>query len=320
MAIPHSRRLNFSEIPQIDLSSFDDNQPDPSVIKQLANACTEVGFFYVRNHGVESQLVEELHYEAQRFFNQSIASKMEIKINERMRGYLPSKYASYEGEENAGRSHQEGFWMGYDRPLVNDFVLNGRNLWPNNQPELKDVMNRYFTATEELSLKLLRGFELALLLEEGTLSAFFEKPMSMLKLNHYPHQESPENVNDIGVVPHSDSGAFTILWQDNGSGLEIQNKSGEWISAPSIQDTFVINLGNIMQMWTNGRFSSTRHRVINRECRERYSIPVFVNPGRDVKIGPLEAGKTSDSDSVVFGEYIQELWRRTFPIANIPPL
>lgn len=320
MAIPLSRRLDFSEIPQIDLSSLSGNQPDPEMIKQLASACTDVGFFYVRNHGVEAQLLQELHEEAQRFFNQSTASKMEIKINERMRGYLPLKYTSYEGEERAGRSHQEGFWMSYDRPLDSDFILDGPNLWPANQPELKDAMQRYFNATEVLSLKLLRGFELALKQDEGTLSSLFKNPMSMLKLNHYPHQESPENVNDIGVVPHSDSGAFTILWQDDGSGLEIQKKSGEWIGAPSIKDTFVINLGNIMQMWTNGHFSSTPHRVINREQRERYSIPVFVNPSREVKIAPLSAGEPAENNSVVFGEYIQELWRRTFPIANITPL
>ncbi len=318
MAIPLSRRLDFSEIPQIDLSSLASDRPDQAMINQLAEACTDVGFFYVRNHGVDADLLERLHHEAQVFFARPTASKMETRIDQRLRGYLPLKYTSYDGEERAGRSHQEGFWVGYDRPPNDRHVLDGPNQWPADQPGLRETMLDYFEATEKLSQMLLRGFELALDLDHGVLRSCFEKPMSMLKLNHYPHQENPEHVNDIGVVPHTDAGAFTILWQDDGCGLEIQNKSGEWISAPSIKDTFVINLGNIMQMWTNGRFSSTPHRVINRERRDRYSIPVFVNPGHEALIGPLIGEEPAVSDPVVFGEYIQDIWRRTFPIANIP--
>ena len=140
--------------------------------------------------------------------------------------------------------------------------------------------------------------------------------MSLLKLNHYPPQDSPESVKHIGVVPHSDSGAFTILWQDDGDGLEIENKSGEWIGAPSIPGTFVINIGNVMQIWTDGRFSSTPHRVINRGGRDRYSIPFFVNPGAGAPIGPLQNQASESAEP--FAKYFQERLRHTFPVAEIP--
>ncbi|MGI9386657.1 MAG: 2OG-Fe(II) oxygenase family protein, partial [Methyloligellaceae bacterium] len=144
------------------------------------------------------------------------------------------------------------------------------------------------------------------------------RPLTLWKLNHYPPQDSPESIKHIGVVPHSDSGAFTILWQDDGDGLEIENKSGEWIGAPSIPDTFVINIGNIMKIWSNGRFSSTPHRVINRGGRDRFSIPVFVYPGHDAVIAPLDEDGRPAVHGEICGEYLRDTWRRTFPIAEIP--
>ncbi len=123
--------------------------------------------------------------------------------------------------------------------------------------------------------------------------------------------------NKIGVVPHSDSGAFTILWQDDHGGLEIQNKNGEWVGALPMPDTFVVNLGNIMQYWSNGRFSSTPHRVINRAGTDRYSIPLFVNPNHEVIIEPLVDLENKTFTPFVYGEYQRELWRRTFPVAKM---
>ena len=115
-----------------------------------------------------------------------------------------------------------------------------------------------------------------------------------------------------------DAGGFTILWQDNCDGLEIQNKSGEWVSAPPIDGTFVINIGNVMQMWTNGRFSSTPHRVVNRSKRDRYSIPLFVNPSYDVEVSPLVDLDCDQPAPFNYGTYQRDVWRQTFPIAAIP--
>ena len=146
----------------------------------------------------------------------------------------------------------------------------------------------------------------------------FNKPTSRLKVNHYPPQPNPKSENDIGVVPHSDSGGFTILWQDEVGGLEAQSKSGDWVVAPPVEDTFVVNLGNIMQIWTNGRFSSTPHRVVNRGGVERYSIPLFVNPNPEAIIQPLVDKSPDASAPFVYGDYQVDLWRRTFPVAKIP--
>src|SRR6266481_3587401 len=280
MALPLSRRLDFSEIPVIDISPLVDGNAAQleRTVAALDRACSDVGFIYIRNHGVSRDLVTRLAQQARLFFNRSMDEKMRIVLDQRTRGYLPLNYRSYEGESRAGTSHQEGYWIGHEEPLSATDPLVGPNQWPEGLPDLRPTMLEYFAAVEGLSRVLQRGFARALGLADDAIQALFRAPNSRLKLNHYPPQDAPEQDNDIGVVPHADSGGFTILWQDDSGGLEVQSKSGEWVGAPPIDDTFVINLGAVMQIWTNGKFSATPHRVINRFGRDRYSVPLFVNP------------------------------------------
>ena len=317
MTIPASRRLDFSEIPVIDLANLIDHGEHEPTIEAINRACREVGFFYIKNHGVPPSLIEELQGQAKLLFDQTTEQKMQIAISPQIRGYLPLYYRSYEGEHNAGTSHQEGFWIGYETSLDARRPLDGPNQWPAQPETLRSVMLEYFAETVSLSQVLMRGFSQALGLPRSTLENWFNHPTSRLKLNHYPPQNNPQNVNNIGVVPHSDSGGFTILWQDHHGGLEVQSKNGDWVGAPPIENTFVVNIGDILQIWSNGRFSSTPHRVINRGNNDRYSIPLFVNPDSDVVIKPLVDLGQSQFDEFMYGEYQQALWRRTFPVANI---
>lgn len=319
MSLPISRRLGFSEIPIIDLEALrkgDNGGSAESTVNALKQACTDVGFFYVQNHGISAHLIDELRVEAQAFFQLPTETKNQIAINRQIRGYLPLYYRSYEGEERAGTSHQEGLWIGYDTKLDDKRPLDGPNQWPDNPTTLRTAMRAYFKAANELSEVLLQGFAMALGHSPNYFSGMFKRPTSRLKLNHYPPQHNPIEENNIGVVPHTDSGAFTILWQDDRGGLEIENKDGDWVGAPPIPDTFVVNIGNIMQYWSNGLFSSTPHRVINRGGADRYSIPLFVNPDVETTIQPLIGGDAT-FESFNYGEYQVELWRRTFPVANV---
>lgn len=318
MPIPVSRRLDFSEIPQIDVWPLLTGGDVKATVVALRAACTDVGFFYVRNHGVPGDLIAELRSTAQRFFERPFDEKCRVHLNARMQGYLPLDYSSYKGEATEAKSHQEGFWMGYERAEGATCFLDGPNLWPEGHDDLCAAMKSYQQAVEPLTAALIHGFAVAANLDPARMTACFAKPLTRLKLNHYPPQDNPESVRHIGVVPHADSDAFTILWQDEGDGLEIQNLGGEWIGAPSIPNTFVVNIGNIMQIWTSGRFRSTPHRVINRGGRDRYSIPVFVYPDADVPVAAMDAAGRTDDGGVTTAEYLRASWRRTFPIANIP--
>ena len=318
MALPVSRRLDFSEIPVIDLARLTAGDTDTETVAGIGSACRDVGFFYIENHGVEPELVHRLHTLAKAYFAQALEAKMQTKLDARMRGYLPLDYCSFEGEENAAINHQEGFWIGHDRPLDETDLIAGPNQWPSDMPEFKAAMMKYFGALEKVADVLIRGFALALDLSENYFTERFNRPNTRLKLNHYPPQENPQHQYEIGVLPHADSGGFTILWQDESGGLEIQNKSGEWVGAPPIKNTFVINLGKIMQTWTNGQFSATPHRVVNRSGEDRYSIPLFVNPNSDVVIEPLVGERSDGFVPFRYGDYQRDEWRRAFPVAGIP--
>lgn len=317
MSLRISRQLDFSEIPLIDLRPFIDGSYNQNNKLEFLRACSDVGFIYISNHGIDPELIETLHELSKLFFNQPMESKRQITINQQIRGYLPLYYKSYEGEAREGISHQQGFWIGHETPLDTKRPLDGPNQWPENPRELKPVMLDYFSAVEQLSTVLLRSFALALDLELNCFDSLFERPTSRLKLNHYPIQDNPQTENNIGVVPHTDSGGFTILWQDQHGGLEIQNRQGDWVAAPPVENTFVVNLGNIMQIWSNGLFPATTHRVINRGNAERYSIPLFVNPDHSARIKPLTRHSSEELKAFKYGDYQLELWRRTFPVAGI---
>lgn len=320
MAIPLSRRLDFAEIPVIDIGPLvvGDAQRMPATVAALDRACRDVGFLYIANHGVPPATIDRLVAQAKLFFALPLDAKMALALDARMRGYIPLKYRSYEGEARAGTSHQEALWVGHERPASAAHYFDGPNHWPAALPGLKPAMLAYFDAVDRVSLALMRGFGAALGLGLDFFAELFRHPTSRLKLNHYPPQDNPDNVNDIGVVPHADSGGFTILWQDDHGGLEVESKSGEWVGAPPVPGSFVVNIGNLMQIWSNGRYSSTPHRVINRAGADRYSIPLFVNPGDAAPITPLVDLKARDPVPILYGAYQKAEWRRIFPAAKIP--
>jgi isopenicillin N synthase-like dioxygenase len=318
VSIPKSRRLDFTEIPVIDLSSLADGKEDPTTVAAIGQACRDVGFIYIKNHGIPLSLIEDMLVAAWEFFTRPIEEKKQTILSDRIRGYLPLRYSSYEGEANEAVSNQEGFWIGEDRPINPDNRLDGPNLWPENSEALKQAMESYYSAATDLSQVLQRAFALALDQPADFFQDLFQRQSSLLKINHYPPQDSPQTVSNIGVVPHSDEIGFTILWQDDSGGLEIESKSGEWVEAPPIPGTFIINLGDLMQIWSDGEFSSTPHRVINRSGADRYSIPFFANPRWNAPVKSLVGNIESDDNEESYEQYQLKNWRRIFPIAGVP--
>jgi isopenicillin N synthase-like dioxygenase len=317
MIMPAARILDFSEIPVIDVGSLvrGEGQRDSRTIDAIARACEGVGFMYVRNHEVPGSVLGRLVEQAKAFFSLPTAEKKSVAVEDspQFRGYLPLEYTGNEGEE--GKNLQEGFMIMHERPL-DRFPMHGPNQWPKALPSLRPAMWDYFAAMEKLALPLLHGFALALGHQRDFFDDFHRDPMSVLKLNHYPPQEIMDETEIIGVGGHCDGGSFTILWQDSLGGLEVRNKSGDWVGVPPIDGTFVINIANLLQLWTNGRFSSTEHRVINRYGKDRYSIAFFVYPAYPTVIRPVVDQSRGVLDPVLCGEDMLTYFRRVYPQRN----
>jgi isopenicillin N synthase-like dioxygenase len=312
VTLPRSRQLDFDEIPVIDIGALGSGADGEATIAEIDRACRDVGFFYVVGHGFDMTLATRLRDAAGEFFALPEADKQGLGLDPSMRGFLPLYYRSKISDDFSGTSHQEGFWIGADFGDDVRHPLERRNRWPQHPANLRPVMLEYLAAIECLAAQLGQAFASALGQADDFYATRFARPTSRLKLNHYPPQDNPERVDNIGVVPHTDSGGFTILWQDANGGLEVRSKTGEWVGAPPIEDSFVVNIGDVLQYWSNGRYSSTPHRVVNRNGVDRYSIPYFVNPDAGVSIAAFDG---SDSFTPFdYGDYQLAKWRDFFPV------
>jgi len=286
---------DFDSIPLIDYAAIASRDPAERsrAAQDLRRACEQVGFFYVRNHGVPQPVIDACFEQAQRFFAQPLAVKMQSHADRasQHRGY--SAMGDEQVDEAGQKDRNEAFDLSHDVPRDDPEVLrgcwlSGPNLWPEPEPPgFRAALEAYYAAVLSLGRRLFGAFALALGMPEDSFDAMLHRPGSFMRLLHYPPQPPQEEA--LGIGEHSDYECFTILAQDEVGGLEVCNAAGRWIPAPPIAGTFVINIGDMMARWTNDRFASTRHRVINRSGRERYSIPFFYGVDYDVTIATLPA-------------------------------
>jgi isopenicillin N synthase-like dioxygenase len=163
-----------------------------------------------------------------------------------------------------------------------------------------------------LGRRVLEAFALALHLPWNYFQSMCQKPMVTMRLLHYPPQPIILDEDQLGCGAHTDYECFTLLSQSNQSGLQVQNNQGEWINAQPIPNTFVVNIGDLMQRWTDDKFKSTIHRVINTSGTTRYSIPVFFGPDYFAEIKSLTTDQTPKYPPVIAGEYLTQRFDDTY--------
>jgi len=284
--------LSQQQIPVISFRPFvEGNESGKArVAREIERACTEVGFFYLADHGVPQGKIDAMFRSSKRFFDQPEEVKLDpsLKITmERNRGYQPLKSRVY---GNAGAPDlNEGFKYQRELPADDPDVMagdrvHGLNRWPQNLDlQWRQPLIDYFNEVEALGRKLLGGFALSLNLPEDYFLAFYRKPLTQISLLHYPPQPPAEPGDHYGIRPHTDETSFTILMQDDIGGFQLKLKD-EWIDATPVPGTFLINIGDWMARWTNDRFASTMHRAYNRKGKERYSAPYFAIPDYDAVV------------------------------------
>ena len=281
----------MQSLPIIDVGALLDGSPGRhGVGRQLDEACRDTGFFGVCGHGVDPALLPRLDALARRFFARPEADKARIAMARgglAWRGWFPVG-----GELTSGRpDRKEGLYVGRelapDHPaVVAGRPMHGPNLWPIDPAGLAAATLEWMGAMESLGQALLCGLALSLGLDE----AWFRReltadPTVLFRIFHYP----PDHDGDWGVGEHTDYGLITLLAQDDCGGLQVRTRRG-WIDVPAMPDVFVVNIGDMLERMTAGRYRSTPHRVRNVSGRDRLSFPFFLDPSWDAVVRPLPLG------------------------------
>jgi isopenicillin N synthase-like dioxygenase len=297
-----------AEIPVVDLGAAD-------VASRFARAYGELGFAYLDGHGIDQGLVDAAFTASRHFHELPLEQKLSLKVNAQHRGYMPfaeSKIVSSSIQKATRPNLSESLMVMHeaepDDPLRADDPLAGPNQWP-ELPGFRDVITAYDAALSSLARRLVRLFEDALGAPPGALASSFAQPTTFLRLLHYPPQDPAGPADEFGSNPHTDYGFLTILAQDGSGGLQVRAPDGEtWLEVPPRPGTFVLNVGDIGERWSNGRLRSTPHRVVNRTGRDRYSIPYFFDPAARAVVEPLPCcvadGAGPAFEPIVYGEYL----------------
>jgi isopenicillin N synthase-like dioxygenase len=304
-----------ADLPVIDVSG-----PPESFAAEVDRACRDRGFFYVVGHGVEPALSAELIELAAQFFARPDAEKDLISMahgGPAWRGWFGVGSELTSGRPDA----KEGLYLGTeDGP--SDRPLHGSNLWPDEPGRLRPVVTSYLEVVTAVGQHVLAGMALGLGLDADWFrTGWTADPLVLFRLFHYPATDT-----GWGVGEHSDYGLLTLLLQDDVGGLEVQGSKG-WVDAPPIPGSFVCNLGDMLDRMTGGRYRSTPHRVVNTTGRDRYSFPLFLDPGWDAAVAPIELpGQAPPDDaehrwdgtslrdiSGPYGEYLLAKVSKVFP-------
>jgi isopenicillin N synthase-like dioxygenase len=302
------------QIPIIDLARFEtgDATTTETAARELDQVCRDIGFLVVRNHGVSPSVQQALYGAGSDFFDLTVAQKMIVRrpTNDQNRGYIPY------GEETLARMHggetppdyKEVFAIGpFDLP-DDDFYSQARsypnfapNLWPSAPGELQPAMRAYFTELDNLSRRLARYFALALDLPMDWFADKLDRHASQLRLLHYPAPDRELEPGQLRCGAHTDLGMMTILRNQKAEGgLQVRPRGSDWIDAPAVDDTFVVNIGDLLMRWTNDRWVSTPHRVAVPEVEarsrsRRLSIGYFTRPNYDAPISCIETCADADN-------------------------
>lgn len=291
-------------IPIIDLTAFSngDTITRQNITKQIYQACHEIGFMYLQNSGISKDLIKQVFSYSKSFFN----LPLEVK----------QKQAWSDEFNNTG-------YVGLERERLD----------PNKPGDLKEALNlgkqeavnidasilAFYDSCTELANTVLQAYALALELPEDFFITRHNQQNHTLRLLHYPSLQIPAKPGQVRAGEHSDYGSITLLFQDDVGGLEVQTASGEWIAAPAIPDTVVVNTGDLMQRWTNDMFCSTKHRVMipsdNRVNQSRYSMAFFCHPNDDTEIACLESCQKEQSPiypPMLAGEYLLSRLQATY--------
>ncbi len=327
----------LTTVPIVDVAALVDPASRPALQAQVAaaihRACREHGFFYITGHGIDRGLQQALFDQCRAFFETPLQRKLAIHM--RHGGAAWRGYFSVGEELTSGRPDQkEGLYFGSelapDDPRVQTGIpLHGANLFPAEPKALRPLVLQYMAALTALAHRLMSGISQSLGLPASYFHTHYTRdPTVLFRVFHYPAQPVFDQTS-WGVGEHTDYGVLTILKQDEIGGLQIK-RDDRWMDAPPIDDTFVCNIGDMLDRMTRGLYRSTPHRVRNTSGQSRLSLPFFFDPGWDCPVTPLPAtpvlaaaqpssaherwdGQDVHAFAGTYGEYLLSKVSKVFP-------
>ena len=323
-AVSTPDQRSVATLPVIDIGGLSSADPEQrkAVGAAIRSACLSSGFLYCVGHGIPDGLRAAVFAESRRFFDQPLDVKMKV---DKARSFCNRGYEHMGGQTlqpGAKPDQKEGYYIGLELPEEDPRVAarrfnRGPNQWPDDLPGFKPVMNAWFAAMLDLADRLMRGIALSLDLPENHFAGFNRDPLATLRLLHYPPHPPMAGEDVLGAGAHTDFGGLTLLAQDDRGGLEVwDNANGGWMPAPPMPGAFVINLGDMIARWTNDRYRSTLHRVINTSGHERYSVAFFFsgNPDFEVACIPtcLAPGETAKYPPIKVEDHMMAMYRKTY--------
>lgn len=282
------------DLPIIDFASFEHGtRGDRQKIgADIDRACRGTGFFYLANHGIARPILDNAFGAAAHFFACPVAEKRRIAIENSPchRGWFALGGEVLDHITHPEGDFKEGIKIGQDLPPDHPRVrariaLHGPNQWP-DIAGWQDTMQNCFTACETLGRQLMQAFAIALALDEQFFAPWLRLPMATLGPLYYPPMDASKH-GRISAGAHTDFGCLTLLAQQDIGGLEILMPDGTWCAVPPRENMLVVNIGDMLARWTNDRYASTRHRVVNRSDAARVSLAFFFDPDPDVDLSPL---------------------------------
>ncbi|KAG1359340.1 protein DMR6-LIKE OXYGENASE 2 [Cocos nucifera] len=296
----HDVKTSDASIPIIDLQGL--TGPGSSkLIKEIGAACLKDGFFQVKNHGIPESVIDNMLCVSKEFFH--------LPEHERLKNYSddPMKTSRLSTSFNI-KTEKVGSWRDYLRlhcyPLQ-DFV----DEWPDNPPCFRLVVSEYCKHVRELALRILEAISESLGLESGFMNKVLGGHAQHMAINYYPPCPQPELT--YGLPGHKDPNVITLLLQDGVSGLQVL-RDGKWVANNPEPYNLVINLGDQIQVLSNGRYNSVLHRAVVNSNSERISIPTFYCPSPDAVIKPPESLVDEEHPSIyrsfTYAEYYEKFW------------
>ncbi|KAJ0233166.1 Non-hem dioxygenase N-terminal domain-containing protein [Hirschfeldia incana] len=296
--------ISTDSIPLIDLQEL--RGPNrPKIIYQFAHACSSYGFFQIKNHGGPEKTIERMMTVAREFFRQP--------ESERVKHYSADtkKTTRLSTSFNVG-SEKVSNWRDFLRLHclpIEDFI----NEWPSHPVSFREITAEYARSVRALVLILLEAISESLGLEKDRVSNTLGKHGQHMALNYYPPCPQPDLT--FGLPGHKDPNLITVLLQDEVSGLQVF-KDSRWIAVHPIPNTFIVNMGDQMQVISNDKYKSVLHRAVVNSNKERISIPTFYCPSFDAVVGPQQELINEEEDSpavyrsFTYAEYYEKFWDR----------